>query len=252
MKKFMFIFTIGLLALSLATTNATYAELPKDIVFLMTFDEGKGDKVADLSGNQNDGEIIGKVNWIKGKYNGGLHFDGSTHVMVPNAPPLEKLTHPMSAGAWVNPDSLGGWRVIVEMDGGAGWKLGFNNQTMVWTTYHVKDFTGQTVLPTKEWVHVAATWDGKEAIIYINGEEDKGGPIAGGGVIDVKNEPSLDLGCRSTSGVSCFIGGMDEVWVSNKVKTQKEIKEFMDGFEALLAVDSNNKIASIWGNIKNQ
>jgi len=243
---------IALLVLSFVATNATYAELPKDIVFLMTFDEGKGDKVTDLSGNQNDGEIIGKVNWVKGKYDGGLHFDGSTHVMVPNAPPLETLTHPMSAGAWVNPDSLGGWRNIVEMDGNAGWKFGFNNQTIVWTTYHVKDFTGQTVMPTKEWTHVAASWDGKEAIIYINGEEDKGGPIAGGGVINVKNEPSLWLACRRTSGVSCFIGGMDELWVSNKVKTQEEIQEFMDGFEALLAVDSNDKIASIWGNIKKQ
>jgi hypothetical protein len=250
MKRLMFIFMMGLLALSLVKATTTYAELSKDIVFLMTFDEGKGDKVLDLSGNENNGEIVGKVDWVKGKYNGGLHFDGSTHVTVPNAAPLEDLTHPMSAGAWVNPDSLGGWRNIVEMDGGAGWKFGFNNQTIVWTTYHVKDFTGQTVIETKTWTHVAASWDGKEAIIYINGEEDKGGPIAGGGVINVKDEPSLWLACRRTSGVSCFIGVMDELWVSNEVKTQKEIQQFMDGFEALLAVDSNDKIASVWGRIK--
>lgn len=252
MKRFMFLLTMGLLALSLITTNATYAKLPKDIVFLMNFDEGKGDKVADLSENGNNGEITGAADWIKGKYDKALQFDGKTHITVPNAPPLEKLTHPMSVGAWINPDSLGGWRNIVEMDGGAGWKFGFNNQTIVWTTYHVKDFTGQTVITPKEWTHVAASWDGKEAIIYINGEEDKGGPIAGGGVINVEKEPSLDIGFRSTSNSSFFIGGMDELWVSNKVKTQKEIKEFMDGFDSLLAVDSNGKIASIWGNIKKQ
>jgi len=243
---------IALLVLSFVATNATYAKLPTDIVFLMTFDEGKGDKVADLSENGNNGEITGAADWIKGKYDKALQFDGKTHITVPNAPPLEKLTHPMSVGAWINPDSLGGWRNIVEMDGGAGWKFGFNNQTIVWTTYHVKDFTGQTVITPKEWTHVAASWDGKEAIIYINGEEDKGGPIAGGGVINVEKEPSLDIGFRRTSTSSFFIGGMDELWVSNKVKTQKEIKEFMDGFEALLAVDSNGKIASVWGNIKNQ
>ena len=138
----MFLLTMGLLALSIVATNSTFAsKLPKDIVFLMTFDEGKGNKVLYLSGNKNDGEIVGKADWIKGKYSGALHFDGSTHVTVPNAAPLKDLTHPMSAGAWVNSDSLGGWQVIVEMDGCAGWKLGFNNQTVVWTTYHIKDFT---------------------------------------------------------------------------------------------------------------
>ena len=81
---------------------------------------------------------------------------------------------------------------------------------------------------------------------------DKGGPIAGGGVINVKNEPSLDIGFRSTSNSSFFIGGMDELWISNTVKTQKEIQEFMDGFKSLLAVNSNGKIAFTWGSIKKQ
>ena len=254
MKRFMFLFTMGLFAFSIVVTNAAFAsKLPQDTVFLMTFDEGKGDKVLDLSGNKNDGEIIGKADWTKGKYNGALHFDGSTHVTVPNATPLKDLTNPMSAGAWVYPDSLVGNTNIVEMDGNAGWKLGFLGGPMpVWTTYHVKDFTGQTVVETNKWTHVAATWDGKQAIIYINGEVDKGGPIAGGGVIDVKNEPSLDIGFRSTSNACFFVGGMDELWISNEVKTQKEIQEFMDGFDALLAVDSNGKIAFTWGNIKKQ
>lgn len=230
--------------------SISVAKLPQDIVFLMTFDEGSGKNVADLSGNGNDGEIVGKSDWIKGQFGNALNFDGSTHVVVPNAAPLEDLTHPMSTGAWVNPDALGGWQVIVEMDGNAGWKFGFNNQMVVWTTYHVKDFTGQTVIENEKWTYIAATWDGKEAIIYINGEEDKGGPIAGGGVIDVKNEPSLDLGCRRTSGVSCFIGGMDELWVSNKVKTQEEIQEFMKGFSLLLAVNNIGKLSTTWAEIK--
>ena len=237
---------------SFFATGAFAANLPKDIVFLMTFDEGSGKKVADLSGNGNDGEIVGKVDWIKGKYGEALHFDGSTHVTVPNAAPLDDLTHPMSVGLWIDPDSLGGHRVIVEMDGDAGWKFGLYEQAAVWTTYHVKDFFAQTAIETKKWTYIAATWDGKEAIIYVNGEEDEGGPIAGEGVINVKNEPSLDLGCRRTSGVSCFIGGMDELWVSNEVKTQKEIQEFMKGFEPFLAVNSMSKLSTTWAEIKSK
>jgi len=243
------------LATLVILTASVYAELPKDIVFLMTFDEGKGDAVKDLSGNLallgNDGKVDGKADWINGKYGGAFHFDGSTAITVKNADPLKKLSDPMSAGAWINPDLLGGWRNIVEMDGATGWKFGFADpNVLVWTTYRVKDFIGQTPIAEKKWTYVAATWDGKEAKLYINGEDDKGGPIAGGGKINVSGEPSLDIGFRSTSRSSYFQGGMDELWVSNKVKTKKEIQELMNGFDALLAVQPQDKLTTTWGKIK--
>ncbi|MCH8296392.1 hypothetical protein IH992_35375, partial [Candidatus Poribacteria bacterium] len=52
--------------------SGVYAELPKDIVFLMTFNEGKGDTAEDFSGNDNEGKVDGKTDWIKGKYNGAF------------------------------------------------------------------------------------------------------------------------------------------------------------------------------------
>ena len=241
---------IGLATLAIVAGGG-YAELPQDVVFLMTF-EDQGEPVTDLSGNGNDGEVDGKADWIDGKYDGAFHFDGATAITVENVDPLSQLTHPMSVGAWVYPDLLGGWRNIIEMDGAAGWKFGFHDsRAIVWTTYHVKDFIGQTPIEEEVWTHVAATWDGKEAILYINGEEDKGGPIPGGGVIDVSGEPSLDLGFRSTSRSSHFEGGMDEVWVSNELKSQEEIQAFMDtGFEAILSVDPADKLATTWGKVK--
>ena len=243
---------VYVLAVLAILVGSTYAELPKDIVFLATFDEGKGDTVGDLSGNENDGSADGKPAWIDGAFDKGFEFDGATFIIVENAAPLKELTDPMSVGAWVNPDGITGWQNIVEMDGGAGWKFGFHgSKAIVWTTYHVKDFIGQTVIDEGKWTHIAATWDGKEAIIYVNGDEDKGGPIAGGGVIDVSGEPSLDIGYRRTSGSSHFVGGMDELWVSNTVKSQKEIQEFMDsGFNTILAVDPADKLALTWGKLK--
>ena len=232
--------------------GSAYAELSEDIVFLATFDDGKGDTLTDLSGHGNDGTVDGKASWIDGEFDKAFEFDGTTFITVENAGPLKELTDPMSVGAWVNPDGITGWQNIVEMDGGAGWKFGFHgSKKLVWTTYHVKDFIGQTTIAEGEWSHVAATWNGKEAIIYVNGEEDDGGPIAGGGVIDVSGEPSLDIGYRRTSGSSHFVGGMDELWVSNEVKSQAEIQEFMNsGFDAILAVDPADKLAVTWGKLK--
>jgi hypothetical protein len=242
---------IMVLIFSLAGFSLVSGALPEGLVFLMTFDEGSGDTVQDLSGFGNDGTVEGKTEWIDGKFKGAFHFDGVTHITVPNADPLNKLTHPMSVGAWVNPDILGGWRNIVEMDaeGMGGWKMGFHDShCIVWTTYRVQDFISQTPIPTDEWTYVVSTWDGAEAIVYVNGEPDA--PMAGGGIIDTKALPSLDIGWRRTTGVSTFQGGMDELFVFNRVLEQDEIKEFMKGFADVLAVKPRGKSAATWGALK--
>ena len=41
-------------------TNVVQAELPKDVVFLMLFDQMKGDEISDLSGHGNNGIAVGK------------------------------------------------------------------------------------------------------------------------------------------------------------------------------------------------
>ena len=82
--------------------GSVYAELPKDIVFLATFDEGKGDALTDLSDHGNDGTVEGKASWIDGEFDKAFKFDGGTFITIENAAPLKELTDPMSVGAWVN------------------------------------------------------------------------------------------------------------------------------------------------------
>ena len=240
---------ITVLMFSLIGSGLVMGDLPDGLVFLMMFDEEQGDTVSDLSGFGNDGVVDGKTDWMDGQFDKAFHFDGSTHITVENAKPLMDLTNPMSVGAWVNPDILGDWRNIVEMDGGAGWKMGFaDSHAIVWTTYHVLDFVSQTPIETGEWTHVCATWDGAEAIVYVNGEPDP--PMGGGGIIDVSGEPSLDIGWRSTTSASFFEGGMGELFIFDKVLEQDEIKEFMKGFTDILAVEPGGKLAATWGGLK--
>jgi len=248
---------IIMLAIVMAFSSVTLAKPPEGLVFFFAFDEGSGDTVKDLSGFGNHGTINGKADWIKGKFGGGFHFDGKTSISVPNKEPLTSLTHPMSVAAWVNPDALGGWQNIIEMDRTAadkagGWKFGFNVDKIVWTTYGVKDFTGVTTISNGKWTHVAATWDGSQAIIYVNGEAEP--PIAGGGVINVKDTkdiPSLDLGWRRSSAASYFQGGMDEVCVFKRVLKENDVKNLMNGVASMMAVELNGKFTTKWGDIKN-
>ena len=212
---------ILMLTVGVAIVKSAVDEEP---VFFMVFDEGSGNVVHDASGNGNHGRIVGTPIWKPDKIGSYLYLDGSTYITVPNAEPLSELTHPMTVGAWVNPDFLGGtWHNIVEMDGPAGWKFGFFNARVVWTTYSVQDFISQTPIPTDKWTHIAASWDGQEAIIYINGSPEP--PIQGGGVIDVGDLPSLDIGHRRTSGVLFYIGSLDDLLIYDRVLNQQEIEE---------------------------
>ena len=235
--------------ISLIGSATVSAQSSAGLIFAMTFDGGSGSTAHDLSGNANHGEVVGTVDWGAGKNDGGFHFDGATYITVPNAEPLSQLTHPMSVGLWVNPDELGGWRSIVEMDGDAGWKIGTHNGTdaITWTTYHVQDFVATIPILAGRWTHIAATWDGSTALIYVNGVLDIA--IPGSGVIDVSGEPSLDIGYRSTSGASFYAGMIDDVYIYNKVLSQQEIAGLMDGLSAL-SVEPGDKAATTWGALK--
>ncbi|MAJ71518.1 hypothetical protein CMK13_00785 [Candidatus Poribacteria bacterium] len=251
MKQKIFIFTLMFLSIIIAQADH-HAGLSEDIVFLMLFDEMEDGKVMDSSGNDNNGTVFGEGKVDDGKFGKAFYFDGATHISVENSAPLGMLTNPMSVGAWVKPDALGGWINLVEMDGGAGWKLGFHgDKGLVWTTYFVKDFMATQPVEEEVWSHVAVTWDGSEATMFINGKEAEGSPISGGGVINVKDEPSLDIGYRRTSEDSYFKGFMDELFISNKVLSLDEITKYQAGFKvSATAVNPRAKLATTWANIK--
>jgi len=251
MKRENLLYLVAVLIFALTMSGLARAGQVEGLVFLMTFNEGSGDTVHDQSGFGNDGVVEGKVDWVDGKFGGGFYLDGTTYITVPNAEPLGELTHPMSVGLWINPPIVGGWRSILEMDGPAGWKIGTHNGTdaIVWTTYFVKDFVAATPVPVDEWSHIAASWDGAEALIYLNGELDA--TVAGGGVIDVSGDPSLDIGYRRSSAASWYEGIVDEAFVIDRVIDQDELQDFVNlGFDTILAVESREKLSTTWGALK--
>lgn len=241
--------------IGLMSTSMLYAALPKDIIFYMDFDEGAGGSVKDKSGNKSDGKING-AKWVKGKNGMALEFSGKEFVNIPTNDTLKKIKEPMSIGAWVLPKTLNSWTNIVEMDADPrpkAWKVGFQDNRPVFTTYGIKDHTTTGTVPLNKWSHVAYTYDAKFAKIYINGKLDS--EIPGSGNIDVSNEklmPSLDIGYRRTSNSSFLDATLDELWISNIVRNEAEIKELMDNISALLSVDPAGKLTTSWGTMKDR
>lgn len=224
-------------------------------VLLYTFETGKGNTVKDLSGNGNDGELMGSPKWGDGKSGSGLVFGGNgprDFVEIPDSDSLD-LVEGLTVEMWVfldSPSTAGGTGATKE----STYKVGprSDQKVLLRMTTNSKDWgsavvIGKTVLPLKTWVHIAGTYDAKsgEGKIYIDGEMDNEGNI--GGEITPNND-KLWLG----RGAGPFLDGkMDEVRISNIARSQAEIKQLINiGITGVLAVTPRDKLAMTWGQLK--
>ena len=68
----------------------------------LSFDEGAGEEVKDLSGHENHGTLQGltKPKWVDGKSGKALSYDGQGYVEVPHDDSLS-LTGPHTISYWL-------------------------------------------------------------------------------------------------------------------------------------------------------
>jgi hypothetical protein len=96
---------------ALATTARPPAGGP---VAAYALDTGSGTSVVDLSGNGNDGRIIGATWTADGRYGNALRFDGDGDaVRVPASASLD-VGEALTLSAWIRPtEAQDGWRTVV-------------------------------------------------------------------------------------------------------------------------------------------
>ncbi len=226
-------------------------------VLLYTFETGEGDTVKDLSGNKNDGELMGSTKWGDGKPGSGLVLGGNgprDFVEIPDSDSLD-LVEGLTVEMWVflnSPSTAGGTGATKE----STYKVGPRNdqKVLLRMTTTSKAWGSAVVISNKvlaldEWIHIAGTYDAKsgDGKIYIDGEIDNEGDI--GGDI-VPNNDALWLG----RGAGPFFDGkMDEVRISNIARSQQEIQQLMKiGIDGVLAVTPRDKLATTWGQLKSR
>lgn len=231
------------------------AQLPSDVIFYVDFENAKPDELIDHSANNLVLKAAaGKATIVDGKYGKAAQFDAKTAFQAKKAGDVAKLKDKITVGAWVKPKTLTAWTNLIEMDAPAGarankaWKTGFDNAKLVFTTYEVKDHSGTAGLALDKWQHVAYSYDGKAAKLYIDGKLDS--EVAGGGTFDAGDAvvTTIDIGWRSTTSSAFFDGVIDDLWIANVVKSEKEIAEIMGGIS--LAVDVRGKSTTTWGALK--
>ncbi len=227
-------FTVGVTDASSATVTQAFALTVNGVapagrlVAAYSFNEGTGLTATDSSGCGNNGTLDGAV-WFGGKFGGALAFDGMSQVTVPDSPSLD-LTEGMTLEAWVYPlETPSSWTTVVMKEQGAGLVYTLyagspENQPSTWIfTTGENGFSAPTTLPLAEWSHLAATYDGTNLCLYVNGLKAGSQVIPGGMVVSSHN---LSIGGNGIWG-EYFTGMIDEVRVYSRALTAGEIQSDM-------------------------
>ena len=149
----------------------------------------------------------------------GQAFDlqGKSYVQVPNTASLQ-LTAGGTIEALVSSSSFGGRIVDKITAGGAdGYMLDTYQSKLRLIAGNVV-VSSPATLPVNTWVHVAGTWDGSFARVYVNGIE-----VASAQAPSLpSNTLALRLGADST-GASRFAGAIDEVALYSRALSAAEV-----------------------------
>ncbi len=146
---------------------------PGGLVASYGFDQPSGATAADSSGMGNNGTIQGATPVAGGKYGGALAFDGTSSVVtVPDSPSL-RLGPAMTLEAWVRPSAADGWRAVLakQLTGGLSYALagGQAAAAELRIGQATAAATARAPLPQDVWSFLAASYDGHDVRLYVNG-----------------------------------------------------------------------------------
>ena len=222
-----------------STTSAEVSAIvplsaPDDgLVAAYGFEETSGAAVIDSSRFGNGGTISGAARTASGRYGRALSFDGVNDlVTVADSPSLDIATG-MSVQAWVYPTALSSVRSVVMKEASAGRTYAlYANDTASRPAAYVatsaspaSDGPGGTAqLPLNTWSHVAATYDGSNLRLYMNGTLV--GTRAISGQVTATANP-LRIGGNTIWG-EYFAGRIDEVRIYNRPLAATEISRDMN------------------------
>lgn len=255
---------ISFVVISLMLADVSNAKIdPKTAVGIWLFDEGKGDKAKDASGNGNDGELMNAPKWVDGKFSKALEFDGTDDwVRVPHSPTVGfPAGTSFTITVHFKGDRVGGALVGKNYEDTSQtlpWYLLWDNGTDNKVAMYLRDEAGTSyvaqgtsVVADNKWHFIAGIADASKGVnsIWIDGKQEaemKFNKGSGYGTTD----GVLHIGRhydRYTKGI------IDEVALFKTALTEDELKDIMtEGLTLLLAVSHSGKLTTTWASIKAQ
>lgn len=211
------------------TIGSTDNLLNVGLVGYWPMEEGGGNRMMDQSGNNLHATIQDSrnVNWIEGQQGKAINLPGTTgRLGTVNHHPALNIPNAITLAAWIRPDQIqrgtifsknsgNGFELWLDNNGNIEFRLNRGNNG---TNYRlVSNFNYANQI--NKWIHVAATFDGRTSIIYINGEEDISrtyNPFTIG-----TNSGNLTIG--SLGDIQRWRGDLDELRIYNRALNKSEI-----------------------------
>ncbi len=156
-------------------------------------DDGPGSATArDWSSWGNDGTLVDLDRagaWVAGgPESTALAVQGKGHVEVADSSSLDSITNQMTVAAWIYLEHANtDFATAISRQIGSGfgqlYHLSINPMQQpalyVTTPSQLVYLTDSAAAPLGAWVHVAGTWDGAEARLYVGGIQVARAPVAG-------------------------------------------------------------------------
>jgi len=172
---------------------------PPKILAYWTFDGSSAvDYVSGFNGN-----VVGGSS-VSGKINGGIHLEVGDSIELPGSVPVSGSE--FTVEAWINPADTTGLRKIVEKED--SFRMAVDDSLLVGavhTNQPMGDFGSRRVV-ANVWHHVALSYDGSQAMLYLDGVSVTDSGLSGG---IVWNNNSIVIGGN-------FLGDVDDVALYDK------------------------------------
>ena len=176
---------IATFALS-ATGPRAFAQVAKpadpSLVGEWRLDDGQGDVVADSSGREHEGQILG-AEWVQGKFGKALHFGGhDAYVTIPgiegidggNELTVEAWVYWEKGGRYPNIVTGGRWSpggfLFFVMDDAVSFRMGKPSKTVIPNAEWDETSAPIGQFKPGQWYHIAATFKRPGIQTYVNGQ----------------------------------------------------------------------------------
>jgi len=209
-------------------------QVDSSAIALLYFNEGAGSTSTDSSLYKLQAAITGGATWVSGKSGYALSFDNGT-ASATVEPGREYLgASKVSVEAWLYPNSTcTATKPCLIVGDSFSWLLQLNGSTVeFWINYGAgyqwaKLVSSTAPIGTNAWHHVAATYNGNNATLYVDGLPD----ATVSGIYTVGNDPfhtSISIGgstgcCGYMDYVSSFPGRIDNVRIFGRELSSSEI-----------------------------
>ena len=178
--------------------------------------------------------------------NVGLRIDGDDDIMYSPDQPDYVFDGGLTIAAWINPDRITGTQVIARkrLDASSSFVLAIDGRRLVFAARLTNGRLAVVSAPAstlaKRFTHVAATYDGQQAVLYIDGtpaaSTRAAGTIArGAGPIFVGN----DANGREMTGI------VDDVWLNTLAAPADVIRSTGDPHDGTCLLDDGQQVCAL-------